>query len=68
MDELLPCPFCGGEANPELSWSKDREVVNVRCINWGDGGCLGAGANSRSEEEATAAWNTRAALKEKEHD
>lgn len=59
---LLACPFCGDD-EPRFSWSSDQEVVNVRCRNWMKG-CMGAGANCHTEEEARRFWNTRTPLSE----
>lgn len=51
---LLPCPFCGGEAFPNIEltkhWIECRECA-------AESGCY------RTEAEAIAAWNTRADLK-----
>ena len=48
---LLPCPFCGGEAFPNIElrkhWVECRECA-------AESGCY------RTEAEAIAAWNTRA--------
>lgn len=48
MTELLPCPFCGGEA--ELSYCGWVSCHNCGC----DGPYTGD-----SPDEAAAAWNTR---------
>lgn len=52
--ELLPCPFCGGEAEPGLSIVVDCEVGIT---------CAGCGASvtdhDGNEDEARAAWNRR---------
>ena len=55
--KLKPCPFCGGAGR--VSWSRDREVVNIRCEFWSRE-CLGAGQNCWEEPLAIAAWNRRA--------
>jgi hypothetical protein len=57
MSDLLPCPFCGGAGR--VSWSRDREIVNIRCELWPHE-CLGAGPNCLEEPAAIAAWNRRA--------
>ena len=57
--ELLPCPFCGGEAvllEPDESSTFYR--VGCNCAH-----CIGANAvwhAQTSEAEAIAAWNARA--------
>lgn len=58
MSELLPCPFCGGEADLiDMSDAYERECwVAHQCPS-------GASAETYSYEtaaEAIAAWNTRA--------
>jgi len=50
--KLLPCPFCGGEANV---FQFDTDDAYVACSQ-----CNGTnGVNYPSEEAAIAAWNTR---------
>lgn len=55
--ELLPCPFCGGEAFPNIEltkhWIECRECA-------AESGCY------RTEAEAIAAWNTRTATTDAE--
>lgn len=53
--ELLPCPFCGGEFPPVAT--RDDKGDLVICI-----GCSALGPTRRTESEAVAAWNTRAAI------
>lgn len=48
MSELLPCPFCGGEA--VLAHNK-KEVVCIECEAFGP--------YCDTEAEAIAVWNTR---------
>ena len=56
MSELLPCPFCGGEA----------EVLTAESMNGGYlfgamcNDCLSRGDVYDTEAEAVEAWNTRA--------
>lgn len=57
MSALRECPFCG--RSPRVSWSRDNDVVNIRCEGWAYD-CLGAGANCHDEAAAIAAWNRRA--------
>ena len=61
MDELRPCPFCGGEAKlrffhikpanaPELKqWSIEHECVAMRSVIF----------SNECEADAIKAWNTR---------
>lgn len=55
-NELLPCPFCGGEASivhcePECCGAKPR-WVECRC------GCE-LGGRWQNDDEAIASWNAR---------
>lgn len=53
MSELLPCPFCGGEASKRLFYrGKYRVHCNVCDAHSGD--------VCDTEAEAIAAWNSRA--------
>lgn len=52
--ELLPCPFCGGEAK-RSSETFERTILSwVYCTN-----CGAAGGYRYTEAEAIAAWNQR---------
>lgn len=58
MEELKPCPFCGGEASVI---GKPHETKF--CVGCGDDTCLGfsgLGWLYGTEEDAAAAWNRRA--------
>ena len=55
IPELLPCPFCNGEAC--INSEPNRVWRRVQCT-----GCETEQADSHSLEEAVALWNTRAAL------
>lgn len=58
--ELLPCPFCGGEAT--MQWlSADWNAVQcaVQCML-----CGAHGVKSKLKTESVAAWNRRAAQAE----
>lgn len=66
MTELLPCPFCGGEAhvNHDHRWYGDVykavDAYEVVCLNFG---CIIYYADDvwyDTESEAIAAWNSRA--------
>lgn len=55
MTDLLPCPFCGGEAKPYDYWEK--WIIECEdCEKYGHGAYVVA----RTEAEAIAAWNNRA--------
>ena len=65
MTELLPCPFCGGEARIfELTWTDGLGVPHdfkhpyyrVVC----QGGCRTLKGDYDTEAKAIAAWNSRA--------
>ena len=72
MEELKPCPFCGGTklfvgtiAEIELTdedhpdYSTNSEFYSVVC-DYTDGGCgASVGGASRSASEAITAWNRR---------
>lgn len=54
MSELLPCPFCGGEAKP-YDYGVKHIIECDDCKEYGHGAYVVA----RTEAEAIAAWNTR---------
>ena len=62
MTELLPCPFCGGEADVTLSQGRYGQSYNihhesiVKCP-----AAYVSMMNFTTEADAIAAWNTRAA-------
>ena len=53
--QLLPCPFCGGDAH--LAWynNGDKQIV-AECEN---PRCMSAVCGSETAEEAVARWNNR---------
>lgn len=60
MSDLLPCPFCGGEAREEQS---NRGDWFLRCSS-----CCSSGGHYRETDKAKAiaAWNCRAPAQDKE--
>jgi len=52
--QLLPCPFCGGEAR----FVDGRLSINIRCGNY-DCGITQRQYYYETTAEAIAAWNTR---------
>ena len=60
-NELLPCPFCGGEVDTAFGFS--RAVATVEPANWFRCGTCGARtANYISNAEAITAWNRRSPI------
>lgn len=58
MSELLPCPFCGGEAEMLTAESMNGGYLfGIMCND-----CRSRGDVYDTEAEAIAAWNTRAEL------
>ncbi len=61
MNELKPCPFCGGEASvasDHLPFQEENEVFHVYC----DGAFCGMNPCTNGEVtpcEAAAVWNQR---------
>ena len=53
MTELLPCPFCGGEASVERIGGNGYYFVACTNLNCCDS------ALAETEAEAISAWNTR---------
>jgi len=49
--KLLPCPFCGGEADVDLY---REEVFSAQCCD-----CGGEGPCAETKKEAAALWNQR---------
>lgn len=61
--KLLPCPFCGGEADCNNTGVNDKDGNPIWWVE-----CISCGANvegdNNSEKAATKAWNTRAEQRE----
>lgn len=58
MSELLPCPFCGGEAETLTAESMNGGYLfGIMCND-----CRSRGDVYDNEAEAIAAWNTRAEM------
>ena len=56
MSELLPCPFCGGEAETLTAESMHGGYLfGIMCSD-----CRSRGDVYTTEDEAIAAWNSRA--------
>ena len=54
MTDLLPCPFCGGEAKRSTETFERTLLSWVYCVE-----CGAADGYRHTEYEAIAAWNTR---------
>lgn len=66
MSELLPCPFCGGEARTAVKSYGDTHYWRIYCDVIGC--AFGSSGVYHSEAEAIAAWNTRASGSETAND
>ena len=57
MNELLPCPFCGGEASVFLDANTilGQIMYKVHCKN----GCCSQNSLFFNKQECFDAWNTR---------
>ncbi|WP_354686698.1 Lar family restriction alleviation protein [Cupriavidus necator] len=63
--DLMPCPFCGkhvASLQYDVDAYPDAETLGwyVDCDNETADGCGAIGPTARTQEEAIAAWNTRA--------
>lgn len=58
-DRLLPCPFCGGEAEIHPSSDWDAHLTGATYFAWCDK-CETRGNYYSTEREAAEAWNMRA--------
>jgi Lar family restriction alleviation protein len=55
MEELKPCPFCGGEASVSTGRNgADEKLKYIECLD-----CAGMADMFYTETEAVVAWNTR---------
>lgn len=54
MDNLLPCPFCGGEATVQTTRHGYPPMHWVRCVP-----CEASAGAFHSRESAAKAWNSR---------
>lgn len=55
MNELQPCPFCGGhDLGDELFILDDTDDYFIFC-----GKCKSSGSMQKTQEEAIEAWNKR---------
>lgn len=64
MDELKPCPFCGGkveETGGSCNFGKKIMTLNVKCRKCGTKFKFRATFVENPYTEARAAWNRRAA-------
>lgn len=61
-NELLPCPFCGGEAELHPSYDMETDSVDgwFAWCNNKECECAPETREHFTESEAIAAWNTRA--------
>lgn len=67
--ELLPCPFCGAEANlVDMNTEKDQCFIPywVQCANCLKCEDMPMTAEYKTKEEAINAWNTRMFYEEDE--
>lgn len=55
MEQLKPCPFCGGEAHLKEIPLPSYPIIWIECVN------CGAGFPEKTDkQEAIEAWNRRA--------
>ena len=64
MNEIMPCPFCGSDAEIKTWWggfAERRYITTVACTR-----CRGNSGKWKQKPKAIEAWNKRAENKEKE--
>ena len=61
MEELKPCPFCGGEALLQTLSNIYDNYYKICCTGENDSDCAGLGLDNyyETEQDAVAAWNKR---------
>ena len=62
MNELKPCPFCGGEVEEtggSCNFGKKIMTLNVKCRKCGTSVALKTAWNTNAYIEAVDAWNRR---------
>jgi Lar family restriction alleviation protein len=57
MEKLLPCPFCGGEAEIDFDFSGYNESTRYYGVC---NSCYAKSHKKLTKEEAIKAWNKRA--------
>ena len=60
MSELKPCPFCGGEAEPNVLNTRREKYYSIWCKK-----CDAGITHYHTEEEALKFWNQRMNDKDK---
>jgi hypothetical protein len=65
-EKLNPCPFCGGEATPEVE-DNGTGCYWIICDNVKDG-CGCEGPYRHSPDDARVAWNRRTPPKDARHE
>ena len=58
--DLMPCPFCGGEASIEVTWATDPSGGEMECRMIICHGCSAQMQDGVENQEALVnQWNTR---------
>lgn len=58
MDELKPCPFCGGDEFDVMDGTLGANFPVVYYVHCEE--CLASSSDEPTKEQAIKAWNTRA--------